>query len=108
MLYQLEQGPLESKILDNVVRFKLPIPDKIANAPDLEIGLDLYWNAFATLTTSRQVGMGMGPISWESMIGYCVINEIEGEQRDDLIYLLNKMDGEYLKQSSKKAPKTES
>lgn len=96
MLYSLEQGQTEKKILDNCVRFGQPIPDKIANAPELWLGLGLYYTGFQMLTTSRSSGMGIGPISWVSISEYCLVNEIDGEARDDFIYLINAMDSAYL------------
>lgn len=40
--------------------------------------------------------MGIGPISWVSISEYCLVNEIDGEARDDFIYLINAMDSAYL------------
>lgn len=97
----MEQGPTESKILENCYRFNQPIPEKIRNAPTLWLGLELYYTGFFMLTASRPVGMGVGAISWSVISDYCLVNEIEGEQRDDFIFLINAMDAEYLKHVTK-------
>jgi hypothetical protein len=40
----------------------LPLPGKIANAPDLEFGLEIFLAAFHDLESERVVGMDIGPI----------------------------------------------
>lgn len=79
----------------------MPIPEKIKNAPSLFMGLELYFTAFTDLTSSRTDG----PISWLSISDYCIVNEIEGEQRDDLFYFVTNMDSKYLKWCSSKNSK---
>jgi len=82
------------------VRFGMPLPDRIANAPELFFGSEFYYNCFLELTSSRAVGMGVGPISYLSMLEYCVLNDITGEQRDDLLWIVQKLDSKYLKWST--------
>lgn len=73
-----------------------PIPEVIKNAPDLMVGLELFYNAFVELNSSRQFGFSEGPIPWKAIHDYCDANEIQGEQRSDLFYFVNEMDSEYL------------
>lgn len=96
----------EKTILEQCYRSRLPLPTKIQNAPELMRGVELYFTAFMELTTCRAIGFGDGPIPWTATQRYCEVNEIEGEQREDLFYLVGYMDAAYLKwrkqQSDKK------
>jgi hypothetical protein len=98
LLYGLELGPTTEKtILDQCLKEGLPLPARIANAPELLPGLELYYVGFLDLTTCRGQGYGTeGPISWSSINEYCIANEIEGEQREDFFYHIQQMDAEYL------------
>jgi hypothetical protein len=78
------------------MRERLPLPDKIRNAPQLFLGLELFYGAFLDLCTCRS-GFGDGPISWKSVEEYCMISEFSVDQKDDLHYFITKMDEEYLK-----------
>lgn len=75
----------------------MPLPPKIQNAPELQVGLEFYYAAFLELTSCRFLGFGEGPISYLSIQNYCEIHEVEGEQRDDLVYHIQQMDAAYLK-----------
>lgn len=63
------------------------------------MGLEMYYRAFLDLTSSRQMAAGLGPISYMTMIEYCDQMEIEGEQREDFIWLLQRVDQKYLEWS---------
>ena len=107
MLYALEQGPTEKFIIEQCYRQKLPLPEKIQNAPELLLGLELFYIAFMNLTSCRTQGYGTeGPIGWLQISEYCLIHGIIGEQRDDLIYHVQKMDEVYLKFKAKKLKAT--
>lgn len=80
----------------------MPVPDRIKNAPELYLGLDLFYGGFLDLTTCRQIGMAEGPISWSTIAEYCAYNGISGEQEEDFFYFITKMDSEYLKYQAKK------
>lgn len=97
MLYTLEQGPHEKKIIEQAYRQRMPLPPKIANAPELQVGLEFYYSAFLELTSCRFLGFGEGPISYLAMQNYCEVNDVVGEQRDDLVYHIQQMDAAYLK-----------
>ncbi len=60
------------------------------------MGLGLFYAAFWELNSCRSQGYAEGPIGWLTMHEYCVVNEIEGEQREDLFYFVQKMDSAYL------------
>lgn len=92
----LEQGPIEKAIIEQSYRLKRPIPDKIANAPELKTGHELYYVAFLELNSCRQIGFSIGPIPWTAIRDYCVEHEIEGEQKDDLFDCVQALDRAYM------------
>lgn len=92
---------MEKAIVEQAYRYRMPIPDKIKNAPMLYAGLDLFYIAFMDLTTCRQLGYGaVGPIDWLSVHYYCEAYGLKGEQREDMFFFVSQMDGEYLKWSA--------
>jgi hypothetical protein len=74
----------------------MPLPEKIANAPELAPGLDLFYVAFLELATCRTSGWGEGPIPWTAIDRYAEANAFEGEQREDLFHHVRAMDQGYL------------
>jgi len=105
LLYTLEQGPREKKILQDCYRQKRPIPSAIQNAPVLFLGLELYYDAFFDLQSCRSVGMAEGPISWISIYDYAARNQFSEGQHDDLHYFISRMDAAYLKHREKESKK---
>lgn len=94
----------EQTILQQVERTKERLPDKIANAPEILLGLALYYNGFSALSSTRgALYSSEGPIPWLAMRDYCDENEIYGVQRQDFYDLLVKMDQAYLKFKGKKS-----
>ena len=83
-------------ILQQMVRFNDPIPEKFKNVPDLIPGLSLYFNAFFDLTTNRQLGMSLGPIPFNSIIQYGEYYQFNSDEMFDLIYFIREMDNAYL------------
>lgn len=83
----------------------MPLPKAIADAPELELGLDLFYLAFMDLTTCRSMGFGEGPIPWSAVRDYCDEMELEGDQREDMFNHIRMMDTTYLNhRASKKQP----
>ena len=106
MLYALEQGPTERKIIELSVRQRLPLPDTIANAPELSLGLDLFYTAFHDLNSCRTLGFAEGPIPWLAIDDYCGRLSITGVQREDLLYHVQQLDTVYLEYRAKQATKS--
>lgn len=104
----MEQGPTEKAIIQACVRDRTPLPARIANAPELFLGNELYYAAFLDLTSCRTQGYGTeGPISWLTIDEYADRRGIEGEQREDLFHHVSFMDAAYLEFKAKKLePKT--
>lgn len=102
----MEQGPTEKFIIQQCVQQRLPLPEKIANAPELLLGLDFYYLAFMDLTSCRGTGyMTEGPISWLSIKQWADEHQVEGEQREDLFYHVQSLDAVYLDFKAKKLKK---
>src|ERR1700738_1797275 len=79
LLYALVQGPNELKILAQVDknRHAMIVPNAIANAPDLEPELTLFYRAFWDLTTCRpKIG---APIPWTAINAWAVAAELDEE-----------------------------
>jgi hypothetical protein len=80
----------------------MPLPEAIKNAPEMEFGLELFFAAFSDLSTCRTTGMSEGPIPYSFIVDYAEMYDIVGEQRDDLLYHVRKLDNAYLEYQSKK------
>jgi len=66
-----------------------------------EIGpLSFYVQCFFELSTSRQSGLGVAPISFEQIYKFAIINELEDYHSFN--YLIRVLDGCYLKFHSEK------
>lgn len=76
--------------------------DKLPAAPELRMGLELYYGAFWDLSTCRPIGMSEGPISWLSIDAYATARGLDEEQRDDLHHHIRFMDRAYLEHMGKK------
>lgn len=88
----------ERRIITECMRSRLPLPAKIQDAPELELGLELYFGAFFDLSTCRpNSGMGLSPIPWSAIEEYACVYEFDPEQREDLLYLVRAMDQAYIK-----------
>lgn len=93
--YELRHHEHEKTIIRAALATGRPIPKKIAEAPDLDLGLELYYSAFFELMTQR-TGMGDGPISWLAVSEYATVHEFDSEQREALHYYITRMDDAYL------------
>lgn len=89
-------------ILEQHERTGEPLPEKIANAPKLVPGLELYMEAFSSLGSCR--GMN-GTIPWTAIEEYCRVYGISGIQKEDLHSHLKAMDAVCSKYWEKKRGK---
>ena len=101
-MYTLEQGPIEQTIIRQCIHDSLPLPEKIKNAPQLGLGLELYYIAFFNLESCRLNGVSIGRIPWTAVQEYCISNEFSEEQVRDTHLYLKMMDNEYIKFVSRK------
>ncbi len=83
----------------------MPLPDSIANKPEITAGLEIYWQAFTDLNTSRQLGMAEGPIPWTAINQWAIRHHIVDDDFDRLVLILKGMDAVYMKHRSKSSQK---
>lgn len=69
-----------------------PLPDTVKNAPELTVGLELYWFAFQNLVNDRSIGVSVGPISWTTIEDYADRIGVSEDQREALHHHIGKMD----------------
>lgn len=69
-----------------------PLPDRIANAPELITGLELYLQAFFDLDCERSHGMGLTRIPWSSIKDYAIAFDFDSRQTEDLFYYIRALD----------------
>lgn len=90
-------GAIEKSIIVQAIRCNEPIPDNILNAPILQVGLHLYFQAFLDLDSERTHSNGVTPIPWTSIAEYAQVWDFDDCQRNDLFYLVKKMDEAIIK-----------
>ncbi len=74
-------------------------PDELE--PDIT-GFQFYFDAFNELSTSRQIGLSLGPISFTAIAEYFRIYELS--DFDEFSYLIRRMDGVFLELESAGKP----
>jgi hypothetical protein len=97
LAYLLEMGPHELTIAKQAMRAGKGLPERIANAPELEAGLDLYLNAFFDLDSERAHGHALGPIPWTKIREYAKAFDFDDDLQDHLFFYVKAMDNEHLK-----------
>lgn len=97
MRYELEQGNTEKLVLQQLFKTApgRAIPNKIANAPSLRFGLELFYVAFMDLVHCRD-HMSGGPITWFTIQQYAVANDFDEDQTEALHFYISEMDDIYL------------
>jgi len=98
---------MERSLVQQAMRAGEPIPDRIVNAPELHLGCELYLQAFYDLDSERTHAMGLTAISWSSMMQYAIMNDLDEEQTESLIYHVRRMDQDHLKRLAKKNKSTQ-
>ncbi len=96
---------MEKRIIEAAVRRRQPLPDVIANAPELLLGLDSYFEAFVELSTCRGLGMASGPIPWTAVDRYAERHGYSGEGFEYLLQMIRAMDEAFLEHSRKNSQK---
>lgn len=90
-------GPHEQTIVKQAIRAGQPIPTRIANAPELHVGLELFLNAFFDLDTERQAGFSIGPIPWSKIKEYAVAYGFDNDLTEELFYFVKALDNAHMK-----------
>lgn len=98
----LELGESEQKIALAAMRAGQPLPDRIANAPELQLGLSLYLTAFFDLDSERSHSQGVTMIPLSRVRSYAEDYEFDAEQTEDLIFFIREMDTAHCKRVGEK------
>lgn len=67
----------------------------------MDVGLELFYEAFHELSSCRQIGLGLGPIPYTAIVEYCDRNEMDV---DHTVEIIRRMDGallDHCRESSK-------
>lgn len=91
-------------VLKQVLKNRGPIPKAIAEAPQLRVGLELYYAAFMDLVGVRS-GFGDGPIPFSAISDWARAIELDQDQTEDLHYYISTLDAAYMEHVRKKTPK---
>lgn len=81
------------------------LPDKIKGAPQILPGLELYYEAFTELSSSRTSGMGIGAIPWTAIDRWALRYEVEGDDFERLAMYIRMMDAKFIEFASKQQSK---
>lgn len=82
-----------------------PMPDFIANAPELQLGLQIFLQAFFELDTERQIGpASVGGIAYSSIRDYANAHGFTEDETSDLCFMIRKLDTFYLSDIHGKKP----
>lgn len=98
----LDLGPTEQSIAKMAIRMGGELPERIANAPKLTLGLSFYLQAFFDLDADRAIGMSIGRIPWTSVLSYASFHELDTDETELLIKYVEAIDTTYLKHQSEK------
>lgn len=98
-------GPIEQNIAKQASLSGEQLPERIANAPTLHLGLELFLQAFFDLDSERSHGFTLTPIPFTSVLTYARLYELDEEQTEDLLFLIRRMDNAHLARLDKKAKK---
>ena len=94
---------------DAVMRGHLPkLPKRVEEAPDVDVGLYLYWQAYSELTTCRPPATlgGCNSIPWTACAEYARFHSFDYDQFSDLVYFVRELDTEFAKWYDRQTSKT--
>jgi hypothetical protein len=98
----MEQGPKEQEIIRACFAMRMPLPDRIRNAPQLWFGLELYLDAFYELNTDRPSGWGVMPIPWSVIKDYALAHDFDDDQTERLFVHVRALDSVFREYHDKK------
>lgn len=104
-MYLLELGPIEQNIAKQAMRTGQPMPERIANAPELKMGLQLYMQAFFELDCERSHALAPTSIPRSKVEDYARAYDFDEEQTEDLHYFIRQMDNKHIERLTAKMPK---
>lgn len=91
----MQHGKLYRRDAPKLIEAKMDLPFAWRDVPTLENqGYDWYLEAFADLSSCRNIGFSVGQIPWTAVIKYVEHEEIK--EVDDFIHIIGAMDSAYL------------
>lgn len=101
----MEHGLVEERIVQQAIRAKAPIPERILNAPALLPGLEFYYTAFLELSTCRSAGFGVGPIPWTAVNDYATRLGLTDDEFEGFSVVLKRLDAAYVSHETERQSK---
>lgn len=83
-------------------RERRPLPRAIANAPELNLGLEFAYSSFWELSSCRPTGWGFGPIPYSTIADFIRAQELDEDDGEDFFYLIRAMDKAFLEYHAEK------
>lgn len=102
LLYLLDLGPIEQDIARQAMQARKPLPSNIQNAPELDIGLQLYLQAFFDLDSERSHAYALVRIPSSAIRLYAREFEFDETQTELLDVYIAEMDNANLARLKRK------
>ena len=102
MLYKLEYGKSEETIIRHARQNRQPLPAFIQNAPELNLGLQIYLQAFFDLESERPAGFSLSRSPGFAVRRYAKDYDFDEEQFEALDVFIRIMDNAYIDYCNKK------
>lgn len=87
-------------VIDQAIEKDLPIPDSLANPPQIKFGLEIYWNAFLNLNCDRASSFDVGPIPTVAILSYASYYDIDDVE--SFLEVIRRMDNAFIEHHTKK------
>lgn len=98
----LDLAPIEQNVARQAMQARQPLPTNIQNAPELELGLQLYLQAFFDLDSERSHAFSLVRIPSSAVRNYAREFEFDTDQSSLLEYYITEMDNANLKRLNNK------
>jgi hypothetical protein len=102
----MEMEQVEQRIIRECYARRRKLPDKIVNAPDLFVGLELYFIAFTELNSCRSTGWGPGPIPSWCIDEFAERQGLDSDETEEMHHHIRQMDAAFLKYTERKNKKS--
>ena len=81
------------------------LPDWYLEEPEIRDNDDFYLNAFNDLSTTRQIGMSVGPIPWDRVLQYAAWSGLDDENTEYFVGVIREMDSAWMEWSAEEMKK---
>jgi hypothetical protein len=83
---------VQQAVSNSAMRVRGKAPDKFQNAPELRMGLELYYDAWFELDRDRNHGTGWTYIPWSSIARYIEFYDLTEDQAECMFAHIRAMD----------------